>query len=67
MKEILNIALVAHDSRKNELLDWVRFNADLLLKRSHRAWLGVTWSFRRMLCIRWSSNDVPSCLITHRR
>ena len=32
MKEILNIALVAHDSRKNELLDWVRFNADLLSK-----------------------------------
>ena len=30
MKETLNIALVAHDSRKNELLDWVRFNADLL-------------------------------------
>ena len=30
MKAILNIALVAHDSRKNELLDWVRFNADLL-------------------------------------
>lgn len=32
MKAILNIALVAHDSRKNELLDWVRFNADLLSK-----------------------------------
>ena len=32
MKETLNIALVAHDSRKNELLDWVRFNADLLSK-----------------------------------
>lgn len=32
MKEILNIALVAHDSRKSELLDWVRFNSDLLSK-----------------------------------
>ena len=32
MKATLNIALVAHDSRKNELLDWVRFNATLLSK-----------------------------------
>jgi methylglyoxal synthase len=32
MKEILNIALVAHDSRKRELLDWVSYNADLLSK-----------------------------------
>ncbi len=32
MKELLNIALVAHDSRKRELLDWVRYNADLLSK-----------------------------------
>ncbi|MBP5306833.1 MAG: methylglyoxal synthase [Paludibacteraceae bacterium] len=32
MKEILNIALVAHDSRKKELLDWVKFNSHLLSK-----------------------------------
>ena len=32
MKEILNIALVAHDSRKNELLDWVSYNSQLLSK-----------------------------------
>lgn len=32
MKEILNIALVAHDSRKNELVDWVSYNAQLLSK-----------------------------------
>ena len=32
MKELLNIALVAHDSRKSELIDWVRYNADLLSK-----------------------------------
>ena len=32
MKELLNIALVAHDSRKNELLDWVSYNAQLLSK-----------------------------------
>jgi methylglyoxal synthase len=34
MKEILNIALVAHDSRKKELLDWVGYNADLLSKHN---------------------------------
>lgn len=30
MKARLNIALVAHDSRKTELIDWVRYNASLL-------------------------------------
>lgn len=30
MKARLNIALVAHDSRKAELIDWVRYNAALL-------------------------------------
>ena len=30
MKETLNIALVAHDSRKKEIMNWVKFNADLL-------------------------------------
>lgn len=34
MKGILNIALVAHDSRKKELLDWVRYNAELLSKHN---------------------------------
>ena len=31
MKEI-NIALVAHDGRKKELIDWVRFNWKMLAK-----------------------------------
>lgn len=30
----LNIALVAHDGRKDELLSWVRFNADTLKKHN---------------------------------
>ena len=32
MKEILNIALVAHVSRKKELIEWVGYNAELLSK-----------------------------------
>ena len=31
MKEI-NIALVAHDGRKKELIDWVKFNWKMLAK-----------------------------------
>ena len=34
MKARLNIALVAHDSRKNELIDWVRYNASLLSEQT---------------------------------
>ena len=30
MKKILNIALIAHDTRKQELYDWVKFNAKSL-------------------------------------
>lgn len=29
-KKILNIALVAHDARKKELVEWCKFNADFL-------------------------------------
>ena len=32
MEKRLTVALVAHDARKSELLDWVRYNADLLAK-----------------------------------
>ncbi len=34
MKEQLNIALVAHDSRKKELIEWVKYNATLLSKHN---------------------------------
>ena len=30
----LNIALVAHDGRKDELLSWVKFNATMLSKHN---------------------------------
>ena len=26
----MNIALVAHDARKNELIEWVKYNIDVL-------------------------------------
>ena len=29
-----NIALVAHDGRKEELLEWVTYNQDILLKHN---------------------------------
>ena len=41
MNMVTNIALVAHDSRKQELLDWVRYNAGSL-KHSHLFCTGTT-------------------------
>ena len=38
---VTNIALVAHDSRKQELLDWVRYNAGSL-KHCHLICTGTT-------------------------
>ena len=38
---VTNIALVAHDSRKQELLDWVRYNAGSL-KHCHLFCTGTT-------------------------
>ncbi|MBN2426139.1 MAG: methylglyoxal synthase [Calditrichaceae bacterium] len=32
MQKKKNIALIAHDNRKQDLLEWVRFNKDILLK-----------------------------------
>ncbi|GHV58041.1 methylglyoxal synthase [Synergistales bacterium] len=34
MDKIKNIGLVAHDARKDDLLDWVRFNAGRLVKHN---------------------------------
>ena len=34
MSKILNIALVAHDGRKNELIDWFYFNKDALCQHN---------------------------------
>lgn len=41
MNMVTNIALVAHDSRKQELLDWVRYNAGSL-KHCHLFCTGTT-------------------------
>ena len=43
MKNIKRIALVAHDEKKQDLLDWVRYNQDKLAK--HQIWAtGTTGS-----------------------
>jgi len=34
MDNMKNIALVAHDNRKNNLVEWVKFNKDTLLKHN---------------------------------
>jgi methylglyoxal synthase len=34
MKQKKNIALIAHDERKKDLLDWVRFNKGTLIKHN---------------------------------
>ena len=41
MKEKLTIALVAHDTRKADMVDWVRFNAEYL-SRHHLVCTGTT-------------------------
>ena len=37
MKKQKSIALVAHDNRKKDLIEWVRFNKDKLRVREHTA------------------------------
>lgn len=41
MKRTLNIALVAHDHRKSDMVDWVIFNSDFLAKH-HLVCTGTT-------------------------
>ena len=35
MKEKLTIALVAHDNRKADMVDWARFNAEYISRHNH--------------------------------
>lgn len=63
MKEILNIALVAHDSRKKELIDWVRYNASLLSKHNLYA-TGTTGKLISELAVT-EENDEGKQEITH--
>ncbi len=46
----LNIALVAHDGRKEELMSWVKFNADTL-KRHNLYATGTTGRLIEQLTI----------------
>lgn len=52
MKEKLTIALVAHDHRKADMVDWVKFNAAYLSKH-HLVCTGTTGSL-----IRQAFNDL---------
>lgn len=38
----LNIALVAHNARKQELIEWVKINKHLLYNH-HRHYRQITW------------------------
>ena len=46
MKKTLNIALVAHDARKQELIEWVIYNIDTLIEHNLYA-TGTTGSMIR--------------------
>ena len=63
MKEILNIALVAHDSRKKELIDWVRYNSSLLSKHNLYA-TGTTGKLISELAIATEGEDGKETLAT---
>lgn len=63
MKEILNIALVAHDSRKKELIDWVRYNSSLLSKHNLYA-TGTTGKLISELAISTKDDEDKEVLTT---
>lgn len=54
----LNIALVAHDARKQELIEWVKFNAETLLDH-HLIATGTTSKLLREISVLKVINDEP--------
>ena len=54
-KKVLNIALVAHDARKKELIEWARFNAEFLAQHN----LYATGTTGRLLQEMFMSLDSP--------
>lgn len=54
----LNIALVAHDARKQELIEWVKFNAETLLDH-HLIATGTTSKLLREISVLKVINNEP--------
>ncbi len=62
---IHNIALVAHDSRKSELVDWVKFNADSM--KGHTIYAtGTTGRLVREALVQKLGDEAPEvhCLLS---
>jgi methylglyoxal synthase len=55
-KKRLKIALVAHDARKQELIDWCRFNMDTLLNHD----MVATGTTSKLIKEMFMENDYPS-------
>lgn len=56
MEKTLNIALVAHDARKQELIEWVIYNIDTLINHQLYA-TGTTGSLIRSVLIDFINED----------
>lgn len=61
--KVLNIALVAHDARKQELIDWCNYNAKWLSKHNLYA-TGTTAKMLNALPVMNDTSDLPTDQIT---